>query len=204
MPKCVVYFFAPDAIRQRCESPITLHGLSRGGRKREHPMAKASSSCFRLTLIALATLVLTGPAYANLIFTNGQNINTGVQNLGSEAANVGPGTALLARISAFPTTFIELTSSGDRLVGTSGAGNICAAATASQSNCPGTPTALIHNVTITVPGHGFTRLVVNPNKPSVVGDVHYSVFTCVPENGVCVNPKTFTRALPPTLRETTT
>jgi len=157
---------------------------SRGG----PPMKK------RFIEIALTTVMLITSAYANIIFNQG-NVSFSLTTIDVTTGPTGgapPGTPIDGTIaSAGRRVAVELTSDSDRLIGSSGGGNICAV------SCTGSGTDDLHNVTLQLPGFAFTNIQLNPAKPA--GDLTYTVFTCtLISSDICVpEPQPFTRTFAP-------
>jgi len=144
--------------------------------------------------VALTALVLVGSAYADVIFTQG-NDSMSTTNIVVPSGPTG-GAPLGAPINGEISSVghgivaVKLTSDSDRLIGTSGAGNICA-----ESCSP--IRVMLHNVTLQLPEFAFTHISLNPNGP--LGDLTFTVFTCrLINNGTCVEEaEPFTRTFGP-------
>ena len=111
---------------------------------------------------ALATLVLLGSAYGNAIFTLGNNPQPNKENILFQTDQMG------STIDAFTNrshTMAQFSSTTDTLLGTGGQSDLDAS------------DGLINDVTITVPGHTFLDLIINPFKPVNNNDLVVTVMT---------------------------
>lgn len=111
---------------------------------------------------ALATLVLLGSAYGNAIFTLGNNPQPNEENILFQTDQMG------STIDAFTNrshTMAQFSSTTDTLLGTGGQSDLDAS------------DGLINDVTITVPGHTFLDLIINPFKPVNNNDLVVTVMT---------------------------
>ena len=111
---------------------------------------------------ALATLILLGSAYGNAIFTLGNNPQPNEENILFQTDQMG------STIDAFTNrsdTMVQFASTTDTLLGTGGQSDLDAS------------DGLINDVTITVPGHTFLDLIINPFKPGNNNDLVVTVMT---------------------------
>src|SRR5215469_7193455 len=99
---------------------------------------------------ALATLIRLGAAYGNAIFRLGNNPQPNEENILFQTDQMGSTIDAFTNRSA---TMVQFASTKDTLLGTGG-----------QSDLDATD-GLINDVTITVPGHTFLDLIINPFKP---------------------------------------
>ena len=99
---------------------------------------------------ALSALFLMGSAYADIVFRPGNNISSPFQNV-----LVGTQTGMTISGTTNSTDNLVLFSSTtNTLVGTSGHSSVTAEGG-----------RLIHNLAITVPGHTFNEILINPQTP---------------------------------------
>jgi len=102
----------------------------------------------RILGTALAMVVLMGSAYANIMFKEG-NPGGSFQNVVGTAGEIGMEIHGVTNGSGDAILF---TSTIDTLFGGTGAGGTISGASG----------ALIRNVTITAPGHGFSEILIDP------------------------------------------
>jgi hypothetical protein len=136
--------------------------------------------------IALATLTLTMSAYANVMFALGNNNINPADNIVAKAtATVGPGTPIDGTVPSRPDVLVQFESDQDTMRATNGHASIV----------PAPPSTFIHDITVTTPGFGFTRLILDPRFPRAGLDLMYTVLACVPMPHFCVDLETFTDSL---------
>ena len=112
--------------------------------------------------IALATLVLIAPAYADAVFTTGNHPQPNEENILFNSDQMG------TTIDAFTNrsgTMVQFSSTTDTLIGTGGQSDVDAMH------------GLINDIMIMVPGHTFRDLIINPFKPASNGDLIVMVVT---------------------------
>jgi hypothetical protein len=112
-------------------------------------------------LIALTLVIGSMPAFANAIFTLGNHHQVGEENILFHSDQTG---MTVQEFDHFGTD-VQFASTTDTLVGTGGQSDIDSLS------------GLIHNVTITVPGHTFGDFIFNPFEPVVKNDLFVSVLT---------------------------
>ena len=112
--------------------------------------------------IALATLVLITSAYGDAIFTTGNHSQPGEQNTLFLTDMSGSTVTGHTNISNTPVTF---TSTTDTLTAKGGQSDIDAA------------DGFINDITISVAGHTFQDLIINPFKPASANDLMVTVVT---------------------------
>jgi hypothetical protein len=128
-------------------------------------MRKVEKECPMRTKIlgtALATLVLLGSAYADAVFTLGNHHQPNDENITFQTDQMG------SMIDAFTNrsdTMVQFSSTTDTLLGTGGQSDVDAS------------DGLINDITITVPGHTFLDLIINPFKPGNNNDLVVTVMT---------------------------
>jgi len=124
-------------------------------------MVNASSSYFRLTLIASAALFLTASAYADVIFTLGNpGHQPGEENVMFHTAMTGNPIFGSTNISHTPVAFSSRT---DTLHSSGGQADIDAV------------DGLVNDIMVTTPGHTFLDLIINPFKEVAAGNLHITV-----------------------------
>ena len=112
--------------------------------------------------IALATLVLIAPAYGDAIFTKGNHPQPGEQNVLFLTDMSGSTVTGHTNISHTPVTF---TSTTDTLTAKGGQSDIDAA------------DGFINDIAISVAGHTFQDLIINPFKAASANDLMVTVVT---------------------------
>jgi hypothetical protein len=112
--------------------------------------------------VALVTLVLIAPAYADAIFTTGNHPQPGEENILFLTDQSGPTVTGHTNMSNTPVTF---TSTTDMLSAKGGQSDIDAA------------DGFINDITISVVGHTFQDLIINPFKPASANDLMVTVVT---------------------------
>ncbi len=115
--------------------------------------------------VALATLVLIAPAYADAIFTTGNHPQPNEENILFQTDQTG---TTIDGFTNQSNTLVQFSSTTDTLVGSGGQSDVDAM------------DGLINNITVTVPGHTFLDLIFNPFKPASANDL---VVTAVTNNG---------------------
>jgi len=110
----------------------------------------------RATGIALATLVLIASAYADAVFTLGNHTQHGEENIFFQTDQMG---ATIDGFTNHSDTMVQFSSTTDILLAKGGQSDIDA------------QDGFINNITITVPGHTFTDLIINPFKPGADNDL---------------------------------
>ena len=110
--------------------------------------------------IALAALVLTASAYADAVFTLGNHHQANEENILFHSDQMG---ATIDGFTDRSDTMVQFSSTTDTLIGTGGQSDVDAA------------DGEINNITITVPGHTFLDLIINPFKPVADGDLMVTV-----------------------------
>jgi len=116
----------------------------------------------RIIGIALATLVLIAPAYADAIFNTGDHPQPNEQNILFILDQTG---TTVDGETNHSHTLVQYSSTTDTLIATGGQSDLDAA------------DGLINNVTITVPGHTFLDFILNPFKPGANNDLVVTVVT---------------------------
>ena len=122
--------------------------------------------------IALAALVLTASAYADAMFETGNHPQPNEENILLNGSGIVIGNPIDGHTNHTHTT-VQFSST------TCLPGQGCLSGTGGQSDIdagPGFGTVL-HNVTITVPGHSFQDLIINPFKPVNNTDLVVTVIT---------------------------
>jgi len=114
--------------------------------------------------IALAALVLTASAYADAIFATGNHPQPNEENVLLNGSGTQMGATVFGTTNHTHTT-VQYSSTTDTLVGTGGQSDVDAL------------DGEINNVTITVPGHSFQDLIINPFKPVNNTDLVVTVMT---------------------------
>lgn len=112
--------------------------------------------------IAFATLVLIATAYGDAIFTTGNHPQPGEQNILFLTDMSGSTVTGHTNSSNTPVTF---TSTTDMLTAKGGQSDIDAA------------DGFINDITISVAGHTFQDLIINPFKPASANDLMVTVVT---------------------------
>ena len=110
----------------------------------------------------MATLILTASAYANAVFTLGNHKQANEENISFHTGQTG------STIDAFTNrsdSMVQFSSTTDTLIGTGGQSDVDAS------------DGLINNITITVPGHTFLDLIINPFKPVNDSDLIVTAIT---------------------------
>ena len=115
--------------------------------------------------VALATLVLIVPAYADAIFTTGNHPQPGEENILFQTDQTG---TTIEGFTNQSNTMVQFSSTTDTLVGSGGQADVDAM------------DGLINDITVTVPGHTFQDLIINPFKPASANDL---MVTAVTNNG---------------------
>ena len=115
--------------------------------------------------VALATLVLLAPAYADAIFTTGNHPQPNEENILFQTDQTG---TTIDGFTNQSNTLVQFSSTTDTLVASGGQSDVDAM------------DGLINNITVTVPGHTFLDLIFNPFKPASANDL---VVTAVTNNG---------------------
>lgn len=116
----------------------------------------------RILGTALATLFLIASAYADAVFTLGNHHQTGEENILFHTDQMG---ATIDGFTDRSDTMVQFSSTTDTLIGSGGQSDVDAADGA------------INNITISVPGHTFLDLIINPFKPGTDGDLIVTVLT---------------------------
>lgn len=112
--------------------------------------------------LALALLVASMPAFADAVFTLGNHPQNDEENIFFQTSGTGK------TVNAFTQSGVDVqfTSTKDTLVGSGGQADL------------DSESGLIHNLTITVPGHTFEDFILNPFKPANTNkDLAVSVVT---------------------------
>lgn len=112
--------------------------------------------------IALATMVLVGSAYANPVFTLGNHPQPQEQNILFHTDMMGMTVFGATNVSG---TSVQFSSTTDVLIAKGGQSDIDS----------GAADGLINNITISVPGHTFLDLIVDPFKPKSNNDLTVTV-----------------------------
>jgi hypothetical protein len=157
----------------------------------EHPMAKASTSIFRITSfavqtrfigIALAALVLTGSAYADAVFIEGNSGGNNIVGIGCCTGDDSQpaGMPLTGYVSNRRDVGLEVLSLANGLTATAAGSTISGAVT-------GVPMRERINEISIIPClatacFGFHEIRFTLVKP-VGSDISVEVFTCVPGTG---------------------
>ena len=115
--------------------------------------------------VALATLVLIAPAYADAIFTTGNHPQPNEENILFQTDQTG---TTIDGFTNQSNTLVQFSSTTDTLIASGGQSDVDAM------------DGLINNITVTVPGHTFLDLIFNPFKPASANDL---VVTAVTNNG---------------------
>ena len=115
--------------------------------------------------VALATLVLIAPAYADEIFTTGNHPQPNEENILFQTDQTG---TTIDGFTNQSNTLVQFSSTTDTLVGSGGQSDVDAM------------DGLINNITVTVPSHTFLDLIFNPFKPASANDL---VVTAVTNDG---------------------
>ena len=106
--------------------------------------------------IALAAIVLIAPAYADAVFTPGNNPQPNEENIFFHTGQMG---MTIQSFTNRSDTLVQYSYSTDTLIGKGGQSDVDAA------------DWLIKNITMTVPGHTFLDAILNPFKPGTAGDL---------------------------------
>jgi len=111
--------------------------------------------------IALVALVLTASAYADVVFALGQNPLPNPENI---TFNTDQTNTTVNGFTQITDTKVEFTSV-QTLMASTGQPNVNVAS------------GLINTITITVPGHTFEGLIINPFNPTKDGDLMVMAIT---------------------------
>lgn len=112
-------------------------------------------------LMTLMLVVGSMPAFADAVFTLGNHHQTGEENILFHSDTTG----MTIQDFDHAGTDVQFASTTDTLIGTGGQADIDSVS------------GLIHNVTITVPGHTFGDFIFNLFEPTRNGDLNISVVT---------------------------
>lgn len=110
--------------------------------------------------IALATLVLTASAYADAVFTMGNHKQPSEENILFKTNQM---SMTIDGFTNRSDTMVQFSSTTDILLAKGGQADV-------EAQDGG-----INNITITVPGHTFLDLIINPFKPANNNDLMLTV-----------------------------
>ena len=114
----------------------------------------------RFIRVALATLVLVAPSFADAVFHPGNHPQPHEQNVLFPTDQMGATIVGQTNMSRTP---VQFSSTSDTLMAKGGQSDIDAA------------DGLINDITMTVPGHTFLDAIINPFKPGSTGDLLVTV-----------------------------
>lgn len=117
----------------------------------------------RIIGIALATLILIAPAYADMVFTTGNQPQPNEENVLFTSDQTG---ATVFGFTNQSNTQTQFSSTTDTLVVTS---NGQAKVTAMDGS--------VNDITFSVPGHTFLDFILNPFKPASANDLMITAVT---------------------------
>ena len=114
----------------------------------------------RYGVVVIALTILITPAFADAVFTRGDHPQDNEQNILFHPAQMG---TTIDGFTNHTDTLVQFSSTTDTLISSGGQSDVDAVG------------GLIHDITITVPGHTFLDFILNPFKVGKTNDLLVTV-----------------------------